>query len=153
MSKKPFTLLIVSILALLPFLSGCGGGGNHQLESITLSPNSATGASASYIATGNYNSAPMTVKPQSVSWYIMGPGIDPPPAYYSLAVVPYTGQRCSQFQSKTAETYTVIAVAPIDPKAPNSGAVPNQVFDDLVIARTATAEGGWVSATATLSCP
>jgi len=105
------------------------------------------------LATGNYNTSPMTVKPQSVSWYLMGPGIDPPPAAYSLAVAPYTGQRCSQFQSKTAKTYTVIAVAPIDPKAPNSGPVPTQVFEDLVIARTATTEGGWVSATATLSCP
>jgi hypothetical protein len=152
MSKVRFPI-IVMVVALLALIPGCGAGTNRVLDSINISPNTAAGATASYVATGNYNAPPMTVSPQSVSWYIMGPGIDPPPAVYSLAVTPYTGQRCSQFQTTTAETYTVIAVAPVDPAATNFGTIPSQVFEDLVIGRTATAEAGFVSATATLSCP
>lgn len=149
-NRLPVVIVVVVLPSLIP---GCSVGANRALESINISPNTAAGATASYIATGNYNTSPMTVNPQSVSWYIMGPGIDPPPALYSLAVTPYTGQRCSQLQTKTTETYTVIAVAPVDPAAPNSATIPSQVFEDLVIGRTATAEGGFVSATATLSCP
>jgi hypothetical protein len=96
----------------------------------------------------------MTVTPLSVSWYLMGPAIDPPPNFYFLAVAPFTSQRCAQLSaSQTPATYIVIAIAPVDPTAPASGNIPTSVFSDLVIARTATAEGGFVSATATLSCP
>ena len=153
MSKSRLLCIAISVLALLSSIPGCSGGANRALQSISISPNTAAGAGASYIATGTYNTSPVTVNPQSVSWYIMGPGIDPPPGSYSLAVAPYTGQRCSQFQTKTTETYTVIALAPADPAAPNAGTVPGEAFDDLVIARTTTSENGWVSATATLSCP
>ena len=153
MSRKPFTLIAVPAIVLLLSIPGCGGGGMHVLESINISPNTATGATAAYTATGSYSSSPLTVTPQPVSWYIMGPGIDPPPSGYMLAVAPYKGQRCTQFQTANAEKYTVIAIAPVNPSAPDSGAVPTQVFDDLVIARTTTSEGGWLSATATLTCP
>jgi hypothetical protein len=153
MSRNPFTLIGVPATALLSFIAGCGGSANRVLESINISPSAAAGATASFAAAGNYNTPPSILTPQSVSWYIMGPGIDPPPSSYSLSVAPYRGQRCSQFQTKTPEIYTVIAVAPVDPTAPISGAVPSQVFEDLVIARKATTEGGFASATATLSCP
>jgi len=153
MSRKLPTLIGIPALALLLYIPGCGGGGPHVLQSIDVSPNTAAGSTASYTATGNYSGSPMTVTPQPVSWYIMGPGIDPPPSGYTLAAAPYTGQRCAQFQAKTTEKYIVIAVAPVNPSAPNSGSVPTQVFDDLVIARTTTSEDGWVSATATLTCP
>lgn len=153
MSKTPAPLIAIAATLFLFSIPGCSGGGSHVLQSIDITPNTATGATASYTATGNYNSSPLTVTPQSVSWYIMGPGIDPPPAGYTLAVAPYTGQRCSQFQTKNAENYRVIALAPVDPSAPGTGNVPSQVFQDLVIDRIATSEGGWVSATATLTCP
>ncbi len=153
MYQSRFPIAFIVVAGLLSSIPGCSVGANRALESISISPNTAAGASASYIATGTFNTSPLTVNPQSVSWYIMGPGIDPPPAVYSLAVTSYNGQRCSQFQTKTTETYTVIAVAPVDPAASNSGTIPSQVFEDLVIGRTTTAEGGFVSATATLSCP
>ena len=52
-----------------------------------------------------------------------------------------------------SERDRLIALAPADPKAPKAGGVPSNVFQDLVIARTKTAEGGFVASTAKLICP
>lgn len=152
MSSKPFPLKLIPAIALLAFIPGCSGG-NRTLDSLSIFPVTTNNAPYTYTAAGTYNTSPMTVNPQPVSWYIMGPGIDPPPAAYSLLPAAYTAQRCSQIQNKTPTTYTVIALAPVDSTAPNSGTVPNQIFQDLVITRTMTAEGGFVSATAKLTCP
>ncbi len=153
MSRKPFPLTLIPAIALLAFIPGCSGGMNRTLDSISIFPITSNNAPFTYRATGTYNTSPMTVNPQSVSWYIMGPGIDPPPAAYSLATAAYTAQRCVQIQNKNPLTYTVIALAPADPAAPNSGPVPSQVFEDLVITHTMTMEGGYVSAAITVTCP
>jgi hypothetical protein len=91
------------------------------------------------------------VTPLPVSWFLMGPGVDPPGPGYSLAKGKFTAVRCSE-ANPVALTYTVIAVAPADPNAPSSGSMPAQVFTDLVTAHTKTEEGGFVAATASLVC-
>ncbi|HXR39173.1 MAG TPA: hypothetical protein VN776_08770 [Terracidiphilus sp.] len=153
MSRKPVHFIAVPALVLLLSIPGCGNGANRQLQSISISPSSASGASASYTATGAFNPSPMTVTPLSVSWFIMGSGIDPPGSAYSLANGNYRAQRCSQVQTETTLDYVVLAVAPADPNAPSSGPIPTQVFQDLVLARTMTSEGGFVAGTAALTCP
>src|SRR5581483_2293294 len=101
-------------------------------------------------ATGTYSASPVTVEPVAVSWFIMGPAIDPPGPGYSLAPGKYTPIRCNQATPYTAH-YTVIAVAPSNPKAPPSGPMDSQVFSDLVIHHTRTLEAGFVAGTAKLT--
>ncbi len=82
----------------------------------------------------------------------MGPAIDPPPPGYSLVDGSYIASHCVPASNPSPINYIVIALAPIDPNAPMAGAIPSQVFEDLVIARTTTTEGGFVSATAQFTC-
>jgi hypothetical protein len=146
-------LRAVSAALLLLALSSCSGGNKGMLESISISPATGTGANVSYTATGTFTASPRTVTPLPVSWFILGPGIDPPPFSYELADGSFSAQHCSAIQSKTAIDYEVVAVAPADPAASNSGQIPYQVFLDLVEARTKTSEGGFVAASAELVCP
>ncbi len=133
-------------------IASCGGTANRQLLSLSVSPATGTGASVTYTATATYTSSPVTVTPAMVSWYIMGPAIDPPGPGYSLVNGSYVANRCSQIPGPTPETYTVIALAPMALNAPNSGSMSSQVFSDLVIHHTTTEEGGFVAATAHLTC-
>jgi hypothetical protein len=126
----------------------------RQLESIKVTPASAHGPKAAYAAAGTFNAAPLNVTPLHVSWYLAGPGIDPPPPYYALTGASYKPVRCNAMAANPVVfNYTVIALAPADPKAPTSGAVPSKVFQDLVINHTRTAEGGFIAGTAKLACP
>jgi hypothetical protein len=138
-------------IPLLLAIASCGGSANRQLVSISISPTTGSGA-ASYTATGTFTASPVTVTPLPVSWFIMGPGIDPPGAAYNLTSGKYAPARCIQVQGIQPATYTVIGLAPASPNAPSTGSMPNQVFDDLVIARTTSAEAGFVAATAQLTC-
>jgi hypothetical protein len=151
MSRKSIAFAALGTLLAL-WLGGCSLG-NRQLESISILPSSASGASATFSATGTFNTTPFMVAPLPVSWYLMGPAIDPPGPIYNLQAGNYVAQRCSQIPIKSAQDYTVIALAPTDPKAAISGSMPNQVFEDLVIAHSKTQEGGFVAATAALVCP
>ena len=150
-SKVAASAALPLLLALAAVLSGCGGSMNRQLVSISISPTTGTGAPVTYTATGTYSDSPVTVTPVAVSWFVMGPAIDPPGPGYALAPGKYTSVRCSQ-ASPYAATYTVIAVAPSNPNAPDSGPMDSQVFSDLVIHHTKTTEGGFVAATASLAC-
>jgi hypothetical protein len=126
----------------------------RRLESIEVTPASARGAKAAYVASGKFNEPPLKVEPLHVSWYLAGPGIDPPPPYYALTAKPYKPDRCNEMAANPVEFhYTVIALAPTDPKAAHSGPVPRQVFQDLVIDHSKTVEGGFVAGTAKLACP
>jgi len=147
------SFLAAALLPLALAVTACGSEMNRQLESISITPASATGATASYTATGTFNTPPATVTPLPVSWFLMGPAIDPPGPGYTLVNEAFTTNRCSQAQVNAALNYTVIAVAPVDPGAPASGPMPSQVFEDLVITHSKTAEGGFVAATAALTCP
>jgi hypothetical protein len=126
----------------------------RQLESIKVTPASARGAKATYSATGTFNEPPVKVEPLHVSWYLAGPAIDPPPPYYSLTGESDKPARCNEVAANPAVfDYTVIALAPADPKAPSSGTIPWKVFADLVIDHTKNSEGGFVAGTAKLVCP
>lgn len=126
----------------------------RHLESIKVTPAGARGAKATYTATGKFNATPFKVEPLHVSWYLAGPGIDPPPPYYVLTPESYIAGRCNEKAANPVEIhYTVIALAPANPKAPQSGLVPRKVFQDLVIDHSKTAEGGFVAGTAELACP
>jgi hypothetical protein len=153
MSRKPAQFIAISGALLLLIINGCAAGSDRGLESISINPNSASGAAASYTATGTFSSPPVTVTPLSVSWLVMGPGLEPPGPGYTLSPGAFQAQRCSQIESKTATNYVVVAYAPANPNAPSSGPMPEQVFQDLVIAHTMTSEGGFVAATAALTCP
>jgi hypothetical protein len=143
----PFLLLALISLFLL---SGCGGN-NRQLQSLTVSPASTTaqGGQAQFTATAQFNMSPMTVTPASVAWFPSFPIIDPVGSGfgYSLTSQPFTAQ-CLQ-----PGTMTVTAIAPMDQNASANGVIPVSVFMDLVRNHTATQEGGFVAATATVTCP
>jgi len=139
------------MLALPLAVSACGGSVTRQLQSITITR--ASGTAVNFTASGTFTAAPVTENPLPVSWYLMGPAIDPPPASYVLVGSPYHPARCVQAPGPPSVMYTVIAIAPVDANAPLSGSMPYQVFDDLVIDHTKTAEGGFIAATITVICP
>jgi hypothetical protein len=139
----PFSLLAAALL-----LSGCGN--DRQLQSIMVSPSSMTAAhnaQVTFTASGQFNMAPMSVTPLRVSWMEFGPGIDQVSTAdnYTLTDQPFT-TTCF-----VPGTFTVVALAPIDPGASPSGSVPQQAFNDLVSGH-AMAEGGFVAAIATVTC-
>jgi hypothetical protein len=141
-----------SALILTCALSGCSGA-NRQLQSLSISAVTAVGVSTDFSAVGAFTASPTPVDPLPASWYLFGPGLDPPPPAYTLVSGAFDPQRCSQVQAGSTTTYTVVALAPADPDAPSSGSVPNQVFQDLVLTRSRTSEGGFIAATTKLVCP
>lgn len=130
------------------FLAGCG---SRQLQSLTVSPASTTaqGGQAQFTATGQFNMSPMTMTPASVDWFSSLPACDPPGGNIPLTLTsqPFTAQ-CLQ-----PGIMTVTAVAPMDTSAGANVSVPLKVFVDLVLSHTTTQEGGFVAATAQLTCP
>ena len=134
MEKTPFRIA-ASILLML--MLGCGGGNGRQLQSITVS---ATGsAQIQLIATGTFNASPTSVIPLPVAWYVTGLGSDPPggPVAYTLGSQPFSTQ-CGTF-------VRMVAVAPQSPSVPTTGAIPEQVWTDLVLNHTTTSEGGFIA--------
>lgn len=147
--KKPVLVNAILIVCAIFGLVSCGGT-SRQLQSISISPQSSTaqnGQSPQFTATGQFNTTPMTVTPLPVSWNLRGPGIDIPGPGYQLSDQPVT------FQCISPGTYVIVALAPVDPKAPMNGPMPLQVYDDLTLQRTTTNKGGFVVATAQLNCP
>ena len=126
------------VLALLTVLGtpGCGSG-NRALESIKIVGHAGSSVETIVNASGTFNSSPATQTNIPVSWYLLGPGLNPPTAAYTLTtqsfVLPCGG-------------YTTIAVAPTDPSVPVTGTIPEPVFQDLVTTHTTSSEGGFVAA-------
>lgn len=133
---------------LLLILTACGA--SRQMQSISISPAFENGVNATFTATGTFNMAPTPVSPVAASWYLL-PDVDPPPASYSLSSGTFVATRCPPNQP-TSATFTVVALAPADPDAASNGKVPTQVMHDLVYFHTQTSEGGFVAATAKLTC-
>jgi hypothetical protein len=148
------TMKLRSILAALSLicallLFGCGQ--DRMLQSMIVNGGSTTAVprngQATFTASGQFNMAPMTVNPVAASWAEFGTGIDPiPGTAYSLSTQPFT------ITCFFPGTLTVVALAPANPKAPATGTVPQQVYQDLVGSRTMSAEGGFIAATAQLTC-
>jgi hypothetical protein len=132
-------------------LVGCGGSNNRQLQSLSVSPASATaqGGQAQFTATGQFSSMPMSESPASVSWWQTPPVIDPPGTMIGITLVsqPFTAQ-CFGFTGPI----TVIAVAPMQAHA-SGDSMPLSAFLDLIVKHTATQESGFVAATGTMNCP
>jgi hypothetical protein len=127
-----------SLLAFLIVLGSLScGGNNRQLQSIVIVGQGGSSTESIINASGTFTSPPTTQTHLPVSWYLLGPGLDPPPAGYQLTnqsfVLPCGG-------------YTAIAVAPTAPNAASSGPIPQQVFQDLVLTQTKSSEGGFVAA-------
>lgn len=145
MSARP-GLCALALSALLT-LTSCGNGPPRVLQSITV--NAATSLSGtSFTATGHYNTAPMTVNDIQVAWFETGPAVDPVPKWdYTMTRAGFKGM-CS---GGPAQPY-VIAYAPMDPNAPESGSMPFNVFEALVVQRSVTQDGGFVAGSTTLQC-
>jgi hypothetical protein len=149
--KRLCNLLLVLFFLAIEVLSGCGGS-NRQLQSLTVSPASATAQSgqAQFTATGQFSAMPMSVSPASVSWWQSRPVVDPPSNMFGLGLTsqPFTAQ-CFGF---TGMTITITALAPADP-GNLSPSISSTTFAHLVLQHTATQESGFVAATATMNCP
>jgi hypothetical protein len=148
MKRSCGLLFVLSILAIAA-LSGCGS--NRQLQSLSVSPASATAQSgqAQFTATGQFTASPMSESPASVSWWQTPPAIDPPGETIGITLTnqPFTAQ-CFGFHGPI----TVTAIAPM--KANASGdSMPLSAFVDLVINHSATQENGFVASTAQMTCP
>jgi hypothetical protein len=73
MSRNVFPLWVALLAYGVWMLLACGTSGSHPLQSITVAPASAdaqdyTGGHVPFVATGYYNSSPMTVTPLSANW-------------------------------------------------------------------------------------
>jgi hypothetical protein len=140
-----FLLLVLTIAA----LPGCGS--SRQLQSLTVTPASATAQSgqAQFTANGQFTASPMSESPASVSWWQTPPAIDPPGETIGITLTnqPFTAQ-CFGFTGPI----TVIAVAPMKASAAGDS-MPLAAFVDLVVKHTATQESGFVASTAQMNCP
>jgi hypothetical protein len=140
MSSASIRPILTVSLFLLTAL-GCGSS-NRQLQSIATA--GVGMIQFQFTAVGTFSMSPTTVNSLPVSWYLVSQS--PPPANYTLTSQPFVTQ-CQTFA-------VVVAVAPTNPNAPTSGTIPNQVFQDLVIAHTTTSEGGFVASTPqNIACP
>jgi hypothetical protein len=137
--------LVLAVLAIAAFLSSCGGGNLGTLQSITVSPSSASGAGR-FVAAGTYSNG-AKVSPLPVNWFVILGAVDPAPGY-QLTAAPFS-QPCAPGQSGS---FLVTAFAPQNPKAPSSGSMSTSVWLDLIHA-SRQAEGGFVGASAQLNCP
>jgi len=152
--KIPASIVAAIVLALSLAGTRCGGGSSsdggsnsaRQLQSITAI---ATGMTQIQLtATGAFSASPKSVTPLPVAWYIEPGVLDPPPGSVSYTL-------SSQPFSTACQTgSTAAAIAPQSPDAPASGAIPNQVWIDLVVNHTTTAEDGFVaSPPQNIACP
>jgi len=144
-------IFVYTSLALLAAFVMCGCGSDRRLESLSVTPASMTnvkaGTQVTFTAAGQFNMSPMTVNPARVSWRAFGPGIDQAGANsYSLTDQPV------MFTCPVPGTFSVTAYAPTNPNAAADGSVPAQVYQDLVTSHSMSVEGGFVAATAQVTC-
>jgi hypothetical protein len=142
MAKSSTSIATLSVALFLSATFGCGSS-NRRLQLIT--PSSAGMIQFQFSAAGTFSASPTSVNPLPVSWYVIPAG-DDPPFGYTLTSQP--------FATSCRTGALVIALAPTDPNAPTTGSIPTQVFQDLVLAHTTTAEGGFVaSSPQNIACP
>ena len=101
-------LLTATVLFL--FCLGCGTGSNpRELQSILLTPSPADGG-VQYVATGNYNKAPLTLSPLTVFWEI--------PLHQGEAGPTITQNGLATCTAGAPGTFMVVTLAPQDPNIP-----------------------------------
>jgi len=112
---KPGLLLFCVPLVLFALaMLGCGGS-NRQLQSLSISP--ASGATqVQFTAIGTFRDSGKTA-PVSALWWTTQPWTYPPTPF--IVTVSSAGfAQCQAFAP--AGTYTILAVAPVDPNMPLS---------------------------------
>lgn len=123
---RPLTFLaLLLIIVSLSLACGSSNGSNRQLQSITINA-VANNGQISFVATGHYTSAPLTVTPLPTFWFVMDP-----PDGYTLTTQPFV-------VSCTQSAINVTAMAPASPSAPATGPLQTTTM---------------VIATAPLNCP
>jgi hypothetical protein len=107
-------LLLVVLLVLAICMLGCGGS-NRQLQSLSIRP--AVGVTqVQFTAMGTFRDSGKTA-PVSALWWTTQPWTYPPTPF--IVTVSSTGfAQCQAFAP--AGTYTIFAVAPVDPNMPLS---------------------------------
>jgi hypothetical protein len=137
MSRLPLALAFTMAATALS-LTGCGAG-NRQLDSLSISPASATynGAAVQFTATGHWSASPVSVTPQQATWGACTSNQAPT----TDVTVSSTGvAACASGAKGTYEVYAW------DPQYGSKGGVCNAV--------TACGGGcGRVSASVQLTCP
>ncbi|HEX7893661.1 MAG TPA: hypothetical protein VF447_05665 [Terriglobales bacterium] len=143
MSRPVFAAFLLAAALLMV---SCGGGTPATLQSLRINQQ-LTGASATFTATGIYSNG-RQVTPTAVSWvnWSVTTFVSGQPRYL-LKSSPFVPP-CSA----SGAVSTVAAVAPMDPHAPSTGPIPANVWADLITGKTQS-EGGFVGATAQLTCP
>jgi hypothetical protein len=133
-------LIGASFLMFSVFLTISCGGGTPTLRSLQINQQSLS-AGPEFTATATYSDGKQ-VTPASVSWVVWNTASfstgQPHYQLTSSAYPPLCGAQCTG--------WTVVAIAPADPKASMSGPIPMTVFQDLISGK-ASSEGGFVAAT------
>ncbi len=134
MSKLGPFLPCVALFLIVLSLLACGGG-NRQLQSMSISP--ANGASqVQFTAIGTFSGSSHTSAVNAL-WWTNQPWTYPPTPTPFIITVSSTGlAQCTAFAP--AGTYTIYAVAPVDP---------NFLLSQMTMSTKQ------VSATAQLTCP
>lgn len=131
-----FRFLAFATAALATTAIGCGMP-TRRLDSITVSPATASGSQVQFTATSHWSAAPDTVTPQSVLWNVCTTQGAPS----TLVTVSSSG--LAQCKSGTTGTFTIYANHPV---VPNTGPECNAV--------NACGGGcGIVTGSAQLTCP
>jgi hypothetical protein len=140
MNEFPLRGAGVAALALL-VMAGCGAPpGNRQLESLSVSPATATanGSSVQFTATSYWSTSPTTVTPQSATWGACTSGVESPTSDVTVSTAGTA--TCS---SGAKGTYVIFADVPVYPEPGGN-----------CLAINACGGGcGLVSASAQLTCP
>ena len=101
----------IAVLLLAVLTLSCGMG--RKLETITISQ-TVNGEQITFVATGTFTSAPTTVTPLPVFWYV-----GPPPTQYTLTIQP----ALCNITGLPMPLSLLTATAPADPNGASSGSV------------------------------
>ena len=144
-------LAFFSTLVLL-VVAGCGSGSSRQVQALSVSPASvaATNGSAQFTAMGTFSKSPMSGTAR-VAWVQIPPAFDPPSQTIGFTTTDQPFM--AQCMVSPSPAITVFAITPVDANASADISIPLGTFRDLVLTRTATQEGGFIAATAQMTCP
>ena len=141
MSTLRLTVFLFVVVVVGGVVLSCGASSQHQLQSITLSPQSADAkdypnGQVQFVATGHYTTTPATVTPITANWGTCSPPVEP------TSAITVTSTGLAQCANRAVGTYTVWANDP----SSSSGTY-------NCPANTACGGGCTVESTAQLTCP
>jgi hypothetical protein len=116
MSKPTPLLPCIALFLIIPSMLACGGG-NRQLQSLSISPATAS-TQVQFTAIGTFSGSGHT-SAVSALWWPNQPWTYPPTPIPQVITLSSTGlAQCTSFAP--AGTYMIWAVAPVDPGVPLS---------------------------------